>query len=115
IRRSLEPVWIVWRLLRGEDFHETVAEEVHAIRAGDVPVERRRIELRQHEDPADVGVHAVADRNVDETVLATDRYRRLRSELRQREHPHTLSTSENERKHFVVHCHDKSRWYTVSV
>jgi hypothetical protein len=49
-----------------------------------VPVQRRRIELRQHEDPADVGVQAVADRDVDQPVLAGDRHGRLRAELRQR-------------------------------
>ena len=39
----------------------------------DVAVERRRVELRQHVDAADVSVQTVADRHVDEAILAADR------------------------------------------
>ncbi|MCK7523786.1 MAG: hypothetical protein MZV64_42290 [Ignavibacteriales bacterium] len=45
----------------------------------DVPVERGRVELRQDEDPAQLGVQAVADRDVDQPVLAADRHRGLRA------------------------------------
>ena len=62
-------------------------EEVQPVGLRDVPVERRRVELRQHEDAPDVGVQAVADRDVDQPVLAADRHRRLRALLRQRKQP----------------------------
>ena len=105
VGRALKPVRVVGRLLGGEDLDEPLAEEIHPVGLRDVPVERRRVELRQHEDPADVGVQAVADRDVDEAVLAADRHRRLRAELRQRKQPRALSAAEDERENFVVHSH----------
>ena len=47
-------------------------------RSADVPVERRRVELRQHEDAPDLGVQAAADRDVDQPVPAADRHGGLR-------------------------------------
>ena len=64
IGRPLEPALAVGCLLGGEDLDESVAEEIHAIRLADMPVERGRIELREHENPAHVRVQAVADRDV---------------------------------------------------
>jgi hypothetical protein len=109
---SLEPVRVVGRLLRRQNLHEPLAEEIHAIGAGDVPVERRRVELRQHEHPPDVGMNAVADRNIDETILAADWHRRLRAELRQWKEASALTAAEDESKNFAVHGHDESTWYT---
>ena len=85
VGRALIPVRVVGRLLGGEDLDEPLAERVHPVGLRDVPVERRRVELRQHEDAADVGMQAVADRDVDQAVAAADRDRRLRPMLRQRE------------------------------
>ena len=76
---------------------------IHPVRLRDVPVERGRVELRQHEDAADVGVQAVADRDVDQAVLAADRDRRLRAVLRERKQARALSAAENDRQNFVVH------------
>ena len=109
VGRALEPVGVVGRLLGREDLDEPLAEQVHPIGLADVPVERRRVELRQDEDPPDVGVQAVADRDVDEAVLARNRHRRLRSELGQREEPRALSAAEHERENFVVKGHQVSR------
>ena len=50
---ALEPAGVVGRLLGGEDLDEAVAEQIHPVGLGDVPVERRGIELRQHEDAAE--------------------------------------------------------------
>ena len=105
VGRALEPVGVVGRLLGRQDLDESLAEEVHPVGLADVPVERRRVELRQDEDPPDVGVQAVADRDVDEAVFARNRHRRLRSELRQREEPRALSAAEHERENFVVKSH----------
>ena len=70
IGRALVPAGIVGRLLGGQDLHEALSEQIHPVGLVDVPVERCRIELRQHEDAADVGVQAVADRDVDQPVPA---------------------------------------------
>ena len=107
IGRALIPVGIVGRLLGGQDLDEALAEQVHAVGLVDVPVQRRRVELRQDEDAADIGVQAVADRDVDQPVLAGDRHRGLRSELCEREEPGSLAPAENDRQDFVVHEH---RW-----
>ena len=107
---ALIPVRIVRRLLGGQDLDEALAEQVHPVGLGDVPVERRRVELRQHEDAADVRVQAVADRDVDQPVLAGDRHGRLRSELRQRKQPRALAAAKDDGEDFVVH--GTSRWYT---
>ena len=66
------------------------ARSVHSVRAADVPVERGRVELRQHEDAPHLGVEAVADRHVDEAVLPADRHRRLGAEFGQREQAGSL-------------------------
>ena len=84
VRGPLVPMRVVGRLLGREDLHEAVAEEIHPIRLTDVPVERGRVELREHEDPSDLGVQAVADGNVDEAVFAADRHGRLRARRRKR-------------------------------
>jgi hypothetical protein len=72
-----------------------------------VAIERRGVELRENEDAPDVGVQAVTDRNVDQTVLAADGDGRLRAMLRQRKEARALAASENERQHAVVHGHVK--------
>jgi hypothetical protein len=58
-------------------------------------------------------VNAVADWNIDETVLAADRHRRFRAELRQGKEARPLAAAENERENFAVHSHDGSKWYTL--
>ncbi len=74
VGRALIPVvlvvGLVHRLLGGEDFDEAAAEIVEAIRAADVAVQARRLELREHVDLVDLAVDAVRDRNVDEPILA---------------------------------------------
>ena len=62
----------------------------------DVPVERRGIELRQHEDAADVRVQAVADRDVDQPVLAADRHRRLGAGVGERKQAAALPAAEDD-------------------
>jgi len=85
VRRALEPMRVVRRLLGRQNLDETLGEEIHAIRLRNVPVEGRRIELRQDEDPADIGVQAIADGDVDQAILPSDRNGGLRPVLSQRE------------------------------
>ena len=70
VGRALKPAGVVGRLLGRQDLDEALAEQIHPVGLRDVPVQRRRVELRQDEDPPDVGVQAVADRDVDQTVFA---------------------------------------------
>ena len=96
VGRALEPVRVVGRLLRREDLDEPAGEHVHPVRLGDVPVERCRIELGQHVDPPDVGVQAVADRHVDQPVLARDRHGRLGAEMSEGKQAGAASAPEDE-------------------
>ena len=102
VRRPLEPVGVVGRLLGGEHLDEAVGEEVQPVGLRDVAVERRRVELREHEDLLQPGVEAVADRDVDQPVLPADRHGRLRPHVRERVEPRPASAAEDERQH-VVH------------
>ena len=90
-------------MLRRENLDESVAEQIHPVGLCNVPVQGRRVELRQDEDPAEVGVQAVADWNVDQPVLPTDWHGRFRSLSGERKQSRSLPATENERKNLVVH------------
>jgi hypothetical protein len=98
IRGALEPVRVLGRLLGREDLDEPAGEGVEAIRLVDVAIERGGVELREHEHAPQVRVQAVADRNVDEPVLAADRHGRLRSRMRQREEAGALAAAKDDRE-----------------
>ena len=102
VRGALKPVGALGRLLGGENLDEAVGEDVEPIGLRDVPVERRGVELRQHEHALETGVQAVADWDVDQPVLAADRHRRLRSHVRERKEPRAAAAAEDQREH-VVH------------
>jgi hypothetical protein len=89
---------IVGRLFRGKNVHERRTEQIHPIGLGDVTIERCRIELRENEDPPDVGMQAVADRNVDQPVLAADWDRRLGTVFGEWKEARPLTASEDQRK-----------------
>src|SRR6185503_21377830 len=91
------------------------AEQIHPVGLSDVPVERRGVELGQNEDSADVGVQAVADRNVDQAIFAGDRHGGLRTQLREREEARTLPAAEHESEDFVIERHRAGKWYTVAM
>ena len=107
VRRALKPRGAVGCLLGGKDLDEAAREHVETIRLRDVPVERRRVELRQNEDALQARVQAVADRHVDEAILAADRDRRLRAHVRQRVEAASAASTQNQGKH-VVHAEDVS-------
>jgi hypothetical protein len=102
VGRALEPARALRRLLGGDDVHESARKRIHPIGLHDVVVERGRVELREHEDPTQIGVHAVADRDVDQPVLAADRHRRFRSLLSERKQARPLTAAEDDGKD-VVH------------
>ena len=105
VRGALVPVRVVRRLLGREDLDEPLAEDVHAIRLPDVAVERRRVELRQHEDATNVRMQTVTDWDVDQPVGAADWNGRLRPVQRQRKKARALAAAQNNREDLVVHRH----------
>jgi hypothetical protein len=54
ISRALIPVRTFFGLLSGEDIDKATAKRVEMINALNVPMQRRRVELRQQEDAIDV-------------------------------------------------------------
>ena len=101
---ALEPVAAFLGLLGGQHADERRREHVELVGHRDVLVQALRVELRQHEDLAQARVQAVADRDVDQPVLAADRYGRLRALEREREQARAAATAKNDRQH-VVHRH----------
>jgi hypothetical protein len=59
-------------------------------------IERRRVELGQHEDAPNIRMQAVTDRNVDEAELTADRHRRFRPPVRERKKPAALAAAEDQ-------------------
>jgi hypothetical protein len=102
VGRALEPVFALRRLLRGQHFDEPLREQIHPVGLRDVPVERGRVELGQDVDPFEPRMQAVAERYVDQPVLAADRNGRLRSLVGEREEARPAAAAEDEREH-VVH------------
>jgi hypothetical protein len=98
----LKPVRVAVGLLGGEHFDKAVRESAEAIRARDVAVERRGVELREDEDADDVRVDAVADGDVDESVLAAERDGGFRTQFSQWEEAGTLTAAENDRQRVSV-------------
>src|SRR5688500_8663974 len=96
IGRALEPMRVVGRLFGRQDLHEATRKLVETVGARDVAVQRRRVELGQHENPSDLGVQAAADGDVDQPVLAADGNRGLRPGGRQGEETGALSAPEND-------------------
>jgi hypothetical protein len=64
-----------------------------------VPVERRRVELRQGVDLGHVGVDAVADGDVDEPVVGAERHRGLGAVLGQRVEARAGAAAEDDAEH----------------
>jgi hypothetical protein len=95
--RALVPVGGALGLLGGEDLDKARREGVEAIRLGDVRVEGGRVELGEHEHFAQTRVDRVAQRDVDQPVLAGERHRGLGSTLGERVQPRALSTTQHHR------------------
>jgi hypothetical protein len=66
-----------FRLLRGKDVDEARVERIELEALLDVPVQRRGQELLQQEDAIEARVKAVADRDIDQAILARQRHRGL--------------------------------------
>ena len=73
VRRPLVPVQAAFGLLRRQDVHKPAAEGIEIVGVLEMPVERGGVELGQQEDPVDVGIDAIADRDVHEPVFPRER------------------------------------------
>ena len=104
---ALVPVGAGLGLLGREDVHEPAAEGVEVEGALDMPVQRRRVELRQDEDPVDAGVDAVADRDVDEPVLAGERDGRLAALQGERREAGAATAAHDHRENTFLKSHEK--------
>jgi len=74
---ALIPSGAVRRLLSGQDIHETTGKHAEPVGLVNVPVQGLRIVLGQDEDPVDIGINTITDRNIYESVFPGYRYRRL--------------------------------------
>ncbi len=90
VGRALVPVPVLEGLLGREEGDEVLVEIVEAVGRENVAMERFARELGQDEDLPEVGVDAVADRDVDEPEPAGDRDGRLAPDLGQRVEPAAL-------------------------
>jgi len=68
--RPLIPRRVGERLLRRQHLDEPSREMIEFIRLRNVPVERRRVELREQVNPAQSGVDAIGNRNVHQTIFS---------------------------------------------
>ena len=75
VSRALEPVAEFHGLLCRGDLHEALGKVIEFVRAEDVAVKRRGIELGQDQDAVQAGIKAVADGDVDQAVLSGNRHR----------------------------------------
>ncbi len=96
VRGALIPIGtLVDGLLRSQEFDKAIVEMVEAIRLAKVLMQRYGQELSQHIDAINIAVNAVADRDVDQAILARQRYRRFRSNFGQREQTRASSAAQN--------------------
>ena len=96
IRGTLEPIRIRHRLFGRENFDESFGEWIESVRVRDVPIQRRGIELRQNENLLQTRVQAIADRDIDQPVLAAERHCGLRSVLRERKQSLSCAAGKND-------------------
>src|SRR5262249_31698406 len=92
---ALEPIGPLISLLRGQDFDEAAAEGIEFVAIGDVPVQADAQKLRQDINAINAAVDAIADRDIDEAVLAGQGHRRLAAELGQRIEPRATAAAQN--------------------
>src|SRR5210317_616561 len=65
---ALIPIGAFGGLLGGKNLYPTSVKSVEIIGAGDMPMERDRIELCQHSDPINAGINTIAQGCVDQPV-----------------------------------------------
>src|ERR1035438_9865805 len=86
-------------LLGGEDFHEPAGKVVELVGLRDVLVQGGGVEHGQQVNTSQAGVDAVGDGDIDQTILAGQRYGRFGALLCQREQACALPAAQDDRKH----------------
>ena len=84
IRRALVPGRVGKRLLCREQFHEATGEMIELVGLRNMPVQRRGIELGKQVNPAQAGIDAIGNRDVDDAIFAGERHSGLGALLGQR-------------------------------
>src|SRR5690348_7774880 len=95
ISRALKPVRIGNGLFGRQNFDAAFSEGIESVCIRDVPVQRRGIELGEDKDLLQPRVQAVADRNIDQTILAAKGNGRLGSILCERKKSLTCPARQN--------------------
>ena len=101
VRRAFIPRRVGERLLRREDFHKAARELVEFVRARNVPVQRRGIELRQNVNAPEAGVDAVGDRDVHEAVFSGERHGGFGAVFGQRKQARALAAAHDDAENFA--------------
>jgi hypothetical protein len=96
IRSSLVPFSTAGGLLGREDVHEVPPKLVEFVSVADVAIERLTVELGENVDLANVGIQAVADGDIDQSVLAGQRDGGLGALVREGEKARALSSAHND-------------------
>ena len=105
VGRALIPVLALLRLLGGEDVHEAAAKRIEVKGVLDVPVQRSGVELGQQKDAVDRAVDAVADRDIDEAILAGERHRRLAPLLGERMQTRAATAAHDDSQNILFRGH----------
>ena len=102
VRRSLIPTLRGRSLLGSQNLNETTREMVKLIGRRDMPMQRRRIELGQQIHPPQPGIDAIRNRNIHQSILARQRYRRLGSLVRQGVKPRARAAPHDDTQNVLV-------------
>ncbi len=81
---ALVPTGAARGLFRRPDLDPALSENIAAVGAKDVAMERNRVELGRDSNFVDTRIEAVADGNIDQAILSRDRHGRLRAHFCQR-------------------------------
>jgi len=79
---TLIPFTILLRLFGSQYLDKTIGKRIEAIAGTDMPMQGSGIELGQHEYPIDSRMNTVANRDIYQAILATNRNGWLGPKLR---------------------------------
>ena len=105
IRRSLIPLGVLHRLLRGKNFYKSIAKTVKHIGVSNMSVQTHRHKLRQDINPPQAAIDAVGNWDIDQTIFPGQRNRRFGAIAGQWIKPGTTASTKDKRRH-IVHLFD---------
>ena len=107
VGRPLIPIQALLRLLGREDVDKAAAEGVEGVGRLDVPVQGGGVELRQEENPVDLRIEAVADRNIHQPVFSGEGHGRLAALQRERRQAGAPTPAHDDRQNAFLGTHDE--------